>query len=109
MARVPGSDCVRRTAGALPRSGRSPLPIERVATDHESSRASPRRAGGPCSVGRAPARQDLAPDPRRGYHAESYFLPHTGYPKFEAKRGWYEVDDETARWSLIALCRMLDR
>jgi len=36
------------------------------------------------------------PNPSRGHFAETYILSGSGYPKFEAKRGWYQVDDKTA-------------
>lgn len=36
------------------------------------------------------------PNPRQGHHAQTYMLSGSPYPKFEAWRGWYEVDDATA-------------
>lgn len=36
------------------------------------------------------------PNSSRGYHAKTYLLSGSGYPKFSHMRGWYEVDDATA-------------
>lgn len=35
-------------------------------------------------------------DPKRGYHAASFQLRGSGYPRFKEERGWYEVDSATA-------------
>ncbi len=36
------------------------------------------------------------PAPHHGYHAETYMLSGSGYPKFESSKGWYEVDYKTS-------------
>lgn len=42
------------------------------------------------------------PQPNHGYHMETYILSGSGYPKFDWRLGWYEVDAKTA----LALSRV---
>jgi len=39
----------------------------------------------------------IPPNKRTGHMAETYTLSGSGYPKFDWRRGWYEVDLATAR------------
>lgn len=39
----------------------------------------------------------IPPNKRLGHIAETFTLSNSGYPKFDYRRGWYEVDLATAR------------
>jgi len=43
------------------------------------------------------------PNTSRGFFAHTYLLSGSGYPKFEARKGWYEVDDGFADKTLRPL------
>jgi len=49
------------------------------------------------------------PNKRLGYIAETYTLSGSGYPKFDYRRGWYEVDLATAMKLRRALNNPLDQ